>query len=136
MGSLDLQLIAKLYLSLCEKVPLKPINSQKEYATAIACLNELLDAGGADEKNQLAGLVYALGEFIEDYEKRHFRMPHASPKDTLSYLMRQHGLKQIDLADFASQGTISEVLSGKRAVSKNLARKLAKKFGVSAAAFL
>jgi hypothetical protein len=32
-------------------------------------LNDLLDQGGADENHPLAGLVEALGQFIEDYER-------------------------------------------------------------------
>ena len=50
--------------------------------------------------------------------------------------MDEHGLKQADLAEIASQGTISDILSGRRGVSKALAKKMAERFQVSAAVFL
>ena len=50
--------------------------------------------------------------------------------------MEQHGLRQSDLADCAPQGRISEILNGKRAISKALARQLGQRFGVSPALFL
>jgi HTH-type transcriptional regulator/antitoxin HigA len=50
--------------------------------------------------------------------------------------MDQHGLKQEDLADCVSQGVISEILNGKRAISKGVAKKLAYRFHVSADLFI
>ena len=52
------------------------------------------------------------------------------------YLRAVHGLKQTDLAGIASQGTISDVLSGRRAIGKALAKKLAARFHVAAGVFL
>ena len=59
-------------------------------------------------------------------------MPASTSKEALAFLMQQHGLKQNDLASLAPQSTISAVLSGKRAISKQLPTKLAARFGVSA----
>jgi HTH-type transcriptional regulator/antitoxin HigA len=50
--------------------------------------------------------------------------------------MDQHRLKQEDLADCASQGCISEILSGKRAISKGVAKNLARRFHVHADLFI
>ena len=41
-----------------------------EYDAAIENLNQLLDAGGANQAHPLAGLVKALGELMQTYEKR------------------------------------------------------------------
>jgi hypothetical protein len=46
----------------------KAIHNKNEYNDAINSLNQLLDAGGADENNALAELVDALGVFIYNYE--------------------------------------------------------------------
>ena len=52
-------------------------------------------------------------------------------------MMRVRGIKAKDLYDiFGSKGTTSEVLRGKRAISKNAAKLLAEKFGVSVGRFL
>jgi HTH-type transcriptional regulator / antitoxin HigA len=136
MGALDIDAVTSHYKALAKLVPLKALTSEADYRKAVDALDALLDAGGANERHVLAGLVEALGEMIEAYEARVHHMPNASPSDALAFLMRQHGLKQIDLADIAGQGTISAILAGKRGISKQLAAKLAERFSVSAAVFI
>ena len=136
MGAIEIDRIAKRYKALCELVPLKPITNKAGYDAAVEHLNQLLDAGGANQAHPLAGLAEALGELIQAYEKRQSPMPEAEPSEVLRYLMTEQGLKQADLAGIASQGTISDILSGRRGISKALAKKLAARFHVSAAVFL
>lgn len=136
MGANELDKITKRYQALCELVPLKPIVRKAEYEAAVGHLNRLLDAGGANQSHPLAGLVELLGEVIHSYEKRQAPMPDAEPCEVLRYLMDEHGLKQSDLSDIASQGTISDILSGRREISKALAKKMAARFQVSAMVFL
>jgi len=51
--------------------------------------------------------------------------------------MEEHGLRQRDLLDiFGSRGIASEVVSGKRAISKEQAKKLAQRFHVPAGIFV
>ena len=55
----------------------------------------------------------------------------------LCSLMEEHGLRQRDLlAVFGSRGIASEVVSGKRAISKAQAKKLAEVFHVTADLFV
>jgi len=55
----------------------------------------------------------------------------------LVYLMERRGLKQAYLLPiFKSRGYISDVINGKRAISKALARQLAGFFKVSADLFI
>ena len=136
MGASEFDRIARRYRALCELVPLKPITSKVEYDEAVEHLNRLLDAGGANQAHVLAGLVVALGEMIHAYEKLQTSMPEADPREVLRYLMEEHGLSQSELSDIASQGTISDILSGKRGISKALAKKLAARFQLSAGTFL
>ena len=136
MGAGEIEKIAERYRALCELVPLRPITSKAAYEAAIGHLNRLLDAVGANQAHRLAGLVEALGEMIHAYEKRQAPMPEAEPREVLRTLMDAHGLKQADLSGMASQGTISEILSGGRGISKALAKTLATRFQVSAAVFL
>jgi hypothetical protein len=56
--------------------------------------------------------------------------------DRLEFLMEQQGLKQEDLADCAPQSCISEILNGKRTISKEIAKCLAKRFKVSVDLFI
>lgn len=64
----DIDEAVRQYQALCEGVPLKEIRSEAEYDAAVAVLNKLLDAGGADENHPLAELVNALGLFVSAYE--------------------------------------------------------------------
>ena len=55
----------------------------------------------------------------------------------LKYLMEENGLKQSDLLHiFGSSGIASEVVNGKRAISKTQAKKLAEHFKVSVELFI
>ena len=136
MGALDIDAVTSHYRALAKLVPLKAITRESDYRKAVAALEALLDAGGVDERHPLAGLVETLGKVIESYEAREHKLPASTPDEALAFLMRQHGLQQADLTDLATQSTISAVLTGKRAISKRLATKLAARFGVSTAVFI
>ena len=141
MSALDIDAVTSHYRALVRKVPLMAITREADYKKAVAVLDELLDAGGANERHPLAGLVDALGQIIESYESRAHRLPDASPRDAsprdaLLHLMQAHGLKQTDLSALASQGAISAILNGKRGISRQLALKLAERFAVPAGVFV
>jgi HTH-type transcriptional regulator/antitoxin HigA len=56
-------------------------------------------------------------------------MGPSNPAVSVRELMREPGLKQTDMLDiFGSQGTVSQVLNGKREISKAQARKLSERF--------
>ena len=60
-----------------------------------------------------------------------------SPAFALRALMDEHGLKQTDVLDvFGSQGVVSQVLNGKRDISKAQAKRLAARFHVRADLFI
>ena len=60
----------------------------------------------------------------------------SSPHSRLRSLMEKHTLRQRDLLDvLGSRGMTSEVVSGKRAISKAQAKKLAEIFHVPADLF-
>ena len=133
----DIRDIARHFTALAAAVPLRPIRSEREYKAAVRTMDELLDAGGADESHALADLVALIGEFIDEYEKRKgYVLPDASGVDALRFLMQRHGLRQSDLPEIGSQGVVSEVLNGKRDLNARQIRALAERFGVGPAAFL
>ena len=133
----DIRDIARHFTALAAAVPLRPIRSEREYKAAVRTMDELLDAGGADESHALADLVALIGEFIDEYEERKgYVLPDASGVDALRFLMQQHGLRQSDLPEIGSQGVVSEVLNGKRDLNARQIRALAERFGVGPAAFL
>jgi len=55
----------------------------------------------------------------------------------LAYLLEKRGLKQVDLVPiFHSRGYVSDVIRGKRAISKGHAKQLAEFFHVSVDVFV
>jgi len=86
------------------------------------------------EEQELAELLTVL---IDEYEERRFPIRNASPRETLEHLMEAKNLSPKDLWKiFGSKGLTSEVLHGKRAISKAQAKRLASFFHVSADLFI
>ena len=92
-----------------------------EYAEQLAALFE----AGNKEIEPLFDYVVKM---IETYEDIHYPVGKSSPLEMLKFLMDQHGHKQKDLTDIAPKSTISEILSGKKDMSKSVIRKLAEKY--------
>lgn len=73
---------------------------------------------------------------IEDFEAQHYPLRAANPTDVLRELMDVNSLRQRDLIDiFRSESIVSEVLSGKRALTTGHIRKLVQRFHVPADLF-
>ncbi len=82
-------------------------------------------------------LLDLLSDLIESYEDIHYPMPEASPTQMLKFLMEERGVKQSELLPvFGSSGIASEVVNGKRSISKTHAKKLAEFFKVSVELFI
>ena len=74
---------------------------------------------------------------IEAFEDANYTLEGSTSDSRLRSLMEEHGLRQRDLLHvFGSRGIASEVVSGKRAISKSQAKKLAALFHVPADLFL
>jgi HTH-type transcriptional regulator / antitoxin HigA len=109
--------------------------TEKENERLLAIVSELLEHPklSVEERELLDLLLVA----IEKFEDQHYSTKRAAPHETLRELMRAHSLRPKDLYEiFGSKGTTSEVLRGKRAISKNAAKVLAEKFHVSVDIFL
>lgn len=118
-------------------VKLRAIEDETHYRAMVDFMNELVDEIGDRRTHPLMGLLDIVTSFIHDYEERNVEIPGAEPSGVLRFLMQQHGLRQADLSEiFGSQSNVSEVLSGKREINARQARLLAKRFGVSPAAFI
>ena len=109
---------------------------EEDHECLVAVLDEVLDAGGADETSSLAVLAERIGDLIDAYESERYSIPNAGPVDVLVFLMEQHGLKQTDLPEIGAQSVVSAVLNGKRQLNVRQVSALSKRFGVSADAFV
>lgn len=136
---MDRQVISDItsrFQALAALVPLRAIRTDVDYEKAVTILNQLLDAGAADESSPLGDLTNALGAVIGDYEDLHNPAQEVTPAATLRFLMQQHQLTQSDLPEIGSQGVVSEILRGKRELNVRQIKELAGRFQVPAAVFI
>ena len=82
-------------------------------------------------------LLKLLALLIETFEQTRYAMGEAAPVEVLRELMEAKEMHPRDLWEtVGSRGTTSEILNGKRGISRELARKLGELFGVKASCFL
>lgn len=112
------------------------VHTEADYAQFRATIDKLLDEIGDDESHPLTDVLDYLADQVKAFEDEQFQIPPAPPGEVLRFLMDQHSLKQDDLSDCAPQGRISDILRGKRSISKEIAKRLAQRFNVRADLFL
>lgn len=89
----------------------------------------------AAERDYIEALTLLAGAYQAAHHKVDTR--DTSPLDTLRSLMEDHGLRTADLGRMlGSSGLASDLLNGKRQISKTHAKKLAERFKVDAGLFL
>lgn len=128
--------VAAHFKALSSIVPLRTIGTEQQYEHAVRVLNQLLDAGAADEKHALAELANTLGSLIAEFEDSLPQPLPAAPVEVLRLLMDQHRLSQSDLPEIGTQGVVSEVLSGKRELNVRQVKALSERFNVPTSVFL
>ena len=116
--------------------------NEMEYKRKLEMMNELLNMDFPDE-HPVSSFVDLLGDIIDEYEKSNFdelailEEVGVGPLEKIKHLMNEYNLKQIDLVDvLGSQGYVSDILNGKRALSLKHIKGLAKKFNVNARSFI
>lgn len=129
----------KIYGQLLTQVLPMVITTEEELDRMIEETDKLMTKG--IKQNGLSPeeerLLDLLTKLIEDYEDEHYQFEESSPNEILKFLMEQNDLKQSDLLPiFGSSGIASEVVNGKRSISKNQAKKLAEFFNVSVELFI
>ena len=124
----------KAYRQLVAEALPRVIHTEEENEHYIADLETLHSRERlTPEEEQLAELLTLL---IEDFEDRHYQIRAAKPVEIVRELMDANGLKQADLLDiFGTRSIASEVLSGKRDLSKAHIEKLSRRFHVSPGVF-
>lgn len=118
------------YPKLLAKYPPRVIRSEAENERFIRVLQDLDSRHSSltRAERELADLITLL---VENFEEQHYQLPKASPLEAVRFLMDQHNLRQKDMLDvFGTRSVASEVLSGKRELSKEHIRRLSERFSV------
>lgn len=123
------------YGLLLAKYKPKVIITEKENEEAIAFAQELEHRSYLTiEEEILLELLYVL---IEQFETKNYPIPEGNSLEILKHLMIENEIKQEDLVGIiGSRGVVSEVVNGKRSISKNQAKSLAEFFKVSVELFI
>lgn len=121
---------------LCETLP-AVIETEAQNEAYLAIVEKLMDKGEDNLSPEEETLLNLLVHLIEDFEQRYYQPEDATPLEVLHFLMEANDLKQADLVPiFGSKGITSEVVNGKRGISKANAKALGEFFNISPAAFI
>ena len=115
-------------------VTVNPIRSEEDLEAALRRLGEIFQADAGtpegDERDVLCDL-------IEIYEDRHHHIGPPDPISAIAFRMDQSGLTRRDLEPhMGSRAKVSEVMSGRRAITMSMARSLHRHLGIPADALL
>jgi HTH-type transcriptional regulator/antitoxin HigA len=118
------------YAELLAKLQPHPIKDEREYDRLVAEVGRLMERGEENLSAEETSLLEMMSILIEDYDRKHYPLS-PQPHKMLAFLLEQRGLEAHDLwSVLGSKGRVSEILSGKRAISKAQAKKLAAFFHV------
>ena len=119
------------YGELLARVQPHPIKDDREYDRFVAEVGRLMERGESNLSREETSLLEMLSILIEEYDRKHYPIAPAQPHKMLTFLLEQRGLEPHDLWPvLGAKSRVSEILSGKRAVSKSHAKKLAAFFHV------
>jgi HTH-type transcriptional regulator/antitoxin HigA len=131
-GNFDLRRYSKLLAKAAPRV----IRNDKELKRVSEIVRPLLHRQKArtPEEDTLLDLLLKL---IDDYQEKNSIIPKLEPREALEYLMEVNNLRQADLVEvFGSRSRVSDAVTGKRAISKDQAKRLGEYFCVSPALFI
>jgi HTH-type transcriptional regulator / antitoxin HigA len=128
---------SRKYARLANRIVVKAIETEAEYDRMVAAVEHLIDKGGDRLSLEEAALLETMAILVQAYDDRHHPLPPVAPNEMLAYLMETSGRTAKDLLPvLGTRGRVSEVLSGKRSISKEQARKLASMFKVTVDLFI
>jgi len=128
---------ARKYSQLLAQVQPRPIQSEEENERLLAIVDRLMAKGDDRRTPEEDVLLELLCQLIERFEEEHYPMADSPPYQVLQFLMEQNDMRESDLLTIlGSRGQVSEVLSGKRGLSKAQAKALGEFFHVSPELFI
>lgn len=115
----------------------RPIDSEEEYQRQLEIVDALMSRPEELLSPEENTLLETLTTFIEKYEEEHYPIPEASPVEVLKFLLEDREMKPADLANLlGGRSRVSDILNGKRNISKAQAKSLADFFKVSVELFI
>lgn len=121
---------------LAQKLP-TVVRTEKENEEMLGAIWELMKKGEDKLSAEELALLELMSVLVERFEEEHYPIPDSPPHRILQHLMEARDTKQADLVPIlGGRGRVSELVNGKRAISKTQAKALANFFHVSAELFI
>lgn len=110
------------------QIAVKAIRTEDDYSAALERIATLTNAtAGSPEGIELAVLM----DLVEHYEDRRHPIDPPDPIEAIKFRMDQAGLKNKDLVGIIGpSGRVSEVLAGRRGLTKEMIRRLHERLGI------
>lgn len=123
------------YRNLLAEVTPVAIETEEEYERVLKIVEQLtFKKNRTTEEQALHKLLVIL---IEAYEALNYPMDRSTPHEILQHIMEASGTRQADLVGIiGSSGVVSEIVNGKRSISKTQAKALGEYFKVSPSLFI
>jgi antitoxin component HigA of HigAB toxin-antitoxin module len=120
-----------IYLELIRRFPLKKIKSEEELDDACRMIDEILDADVVAEEAQ--EYLEVLEELVKEYEKEHHQIPPVPDSYLLAHLIEAKDVTQADVARATgiAGSTISDIVAGRRHLTREQIGKLCRYFSIS-----
>ncbi len=116
----------------------KVIETREEFDRFVRMMEDLdrrISRGGQLSREEDA-LLALLERLVADYDDK-IELPEVPPHKMVQFLMEHRGLKQADLVPaIGTRAQVSDLVNGKRGISKAQAKKLAAFFRVSVELFI
>ena len=101
------------------------IHTDAEHKRLLKAVEQLMERPEEELTPEEGRLLEMLSMLIEEYEDRRYPLPETEPNKMLAYLLEERGMKPGDLWNVLPKSRVSEILSGKRGISKSQAKQLA-----------
>ena len=120
------------------KLTYKIVKTEEQYQEYIQRMEELDDSMRGLQNVEIEEEIELIQLLVEDYESKYMVPKYTDPADLLKMLLVEHQLTASKLANELEIGKsiLSEILSKKRKISKEIAKKLSLRFKMNAGSFI
>jgi HTH-type transcriptional regulator / antitoxin HigA len=135
----NLEQAQNAWVSFQNQAHIKRPETESEYLELHALLENLTNRYAMDDPT-FEPLIDLIARYMLEWENANdpWASTPSTPRDALASLMRDRGTTQVQLekAGVVAQSTLSQILAGKRGISKATTKKLGAFFRVSSVVFL
>ncbi|MCP6761044.1 MAG: transcriptional regulator [Fischerella sp. CENA71] len=123
------------YRNLLAEITPTAIETEQEYERVLQVVEQLTFKKNRTIEEQVLHKLLVI--LVEAYETQNYPMDESAPHEILQHIMETSGTRQADLVGIiGSSGVVSEVVNGKRSISKAQAKALGDYFKVSPSLFI